>query len=79
MFFDALPFVSAWGIMTGLYFPNELYIHNIEEFAGHYGAFFLIMLAGSAAEIVLLIVIFLLFLPKKIYKIMYLLVAAFHQ
>lgn len=75
MFFDALPFVSAWGIMTGLYFPNELYIHNIEEFAGHYGAFFLIMLAGSAAEIVLLIVIFLLFLPKKIYKIMYLLIA----
>lgn len=71
-FLEAFPFVSAWVVMTGIYFPNELYIHNVEEFAGNYIAFFLIMLAGSAARIVLLIAVFLLFLPERLYKVSYL-------
>ncbi|MDE7201032.1 MAG: sulfatase-like hydrolase/transferase [Lachnospiraceae bacterium] len=74
-FIEALPFVSAWVVMTGVYFPNELYIHNIEEFVGNYAAFFLIMLIGSVAEILLLMVVFLLFLPKKLFRVMYLLFA----
>lgn len=72
MFLDALPYVSAWVVMTGIYFPNELYIHNLEEFAGNYTAFFLIMLVGSIAEILLLIFAFLLFLPRNLFKVMYL-------
>lgn len=74
-FLEALPFIGAWTVMTGVYFPNELYIHNLEEFAGNYGAFFLIMLAGSVTEIFLLISVFLLFLPEKIYKVVYLMFA----
>lgn len=74
-FIEALPFVSAWVVMTGIYFPNELYIHNMEEFAGSYAAFFLIMLAGSITEILFLLLVFLLFLPKKLFRVTYLLCA----
>lgn len=74
-FLEALPFVSAWVVMTGIFYPNELYIHNLEEFVGSYAAFFLIMLVGSVAEVLLLAVVFLLFLPKKLFKVMYLLFA----
>lgn len=71
-FLEALPFVSTWVIMTGIYFPNELFIHNLEEFTGNYFSFFLIMLVGSVIEILLLNFVFLLFLPKQIYRVMYL-------
>lgn len=71
-FLEALPFVSAWVVMTGIYFPNELFLHNLEEFSGDYFSFFLIMLVGSVIEVVSLITMFLLFLPKQIYKAMYL-------
>lgn len=71
-FLEALPFIGAWVVMTGVYFPNELYLYNSEEFVGNYGAFFLIMLAGSVVGIFLLIFVFLLFLPEKIYKVAYL-------
>jgi len=74
-FLEALPFMGAGVVMTGLYLPNELYIHNLEEFTGSYAAFFLIMLAGSAAELLLLIVVFLLLMPKKLFRVLYLLFA----
>lgn len=74
-FLENLPFVGAWVVMTGIYFPNELYIHNLEEFAGNYAVFFLIMLAGSIIEIFLLVMVGLVFLPKNLFKMIYLLFA----
>lgn len=62
---ELLPFVGAWVVMTGIYLPNELYLHNSEEFAGNHAAFFLCMLAGSVAGMALLIFAILLFVPRK--------------
>lgn len=73
-FLEALPFVSAWVVMTGIYFPNELYIHNLGEFAGNYAAFFSITFLGSIMMAVLLLAILLFFVPKKLIQIVYLLI-----
>lgn len=71
-FVEALPFISIWIIMTGIYLPSELYLHNIEEFTGSYLPFLGIMLAGSIAGIFLLDFIFLIFLPQKWFRAAYL-------
>lgn len=73
-FLEALPFMSTWAVMTGIYFPNELYIHNLEEFSGNYIAFFLITILGSIVGAVFMLVLLLLFVPAKIFKITYLLI-----
>lgn len=73
-FFDGLPFVGAWFVMSGLYLPNELFISNMEEFAGNYYEFFLIMLMGSIAGVFLLLGIILFFVPEKLIGVIYLIV-----
>lgn len=73
-FLEALPYISTWAVMTGIYFPNELYIHNLEEFSGNYIAFFLITILGSIVGVVFMLVLLLLFVPTKIFKITYLLI-----
>lgn len=74
-FLEALPFVSSWVVMTGIYLPSELYIHNLEEFSGGYWPFFGILLAGSITEIFLLDWILVLFFPKKLFRAAYLMIA----
>ncbi|MDE6991266.1 MAG: LTA synthase family protein [Lachnospiraceae bacterium] len=70
-----LPFVGAWVVMTGIYLPNELYLHNLEEFAGDHRTFFAIMLACSLTAAVLIILAILLFVPRKLVRGAYLLFA----
>lgn len=74
-FLEALPYVSAWAVMTGIYLPCELYIHNVEEFTGGFLPFLGIMLLGSIVEIILLDLIFVLFLPRKLFRAAYLVIA----
>lgn len=74
-FLEALPFISIWVVMTGIYLPSELYFHNTEEFTGQYLPFLGIMLSGSIAVIFLLDLVFVLFLPKKFFRAAYLVVA----
>lgn len=71
---EALPFVGTWVVMTGIYFPNELYIRNLEEFTGNYMTFFLIMFFGSIAVAVLVILLLLLFVSKRLYQLVCLLI-----
>lgn len=73
-FVDGLPFAGAWFAMSGLYLPNELFISNMDEFAGNYYDFFLITLLGSIAGIFLILAIFLFFVPEKLTGAIYLLV-----
>lgn len=74
-FVEALPFISIWVVMTGIYLPSELYLHNIEEFTGGILPFLGIMLTGSIAMIFLLDFVFVLFLPKRCFRIAYLVAA----
>lgn len=72
-FLEALPFVSTWAVMMGIYFPNELYIHNLEEFSGNYTTFFLITFVGSIVGAGFMLMLLLMFVPKKLFKIAYML------
>ena len=75
-FLEALPFLCAWVVMTGIYLPSELYLHNIEEFAGSYLPLLGIMLAGSIVLIFLLDFIFMFFMPRRCFRAAYLVTAA---
>ncbi len=74
-FVEALPFISIWVVMTGIYLPSELYLHNIEEFTGGILPFLGIMLTGSIVMIFLLDFIFVIFLPKGCFRAAYLVAA----
>lgn len=65
---ELLPFVSAWVVMTGIYLPSELYLHNLEEFAGNDTAFFLCMAAGSITGLTLILLAVWLFVPGKLVR-----------
>lgn len=67
-FLGALPFLSAWIIMHGIYLPNELYLSNLGEFAGEYGSFFIIMFVGSVLLIIGIGIAELFLLPKSVFK-----------
>lgn len=60
---EVLPAVAVLTFMTGIYYPNELYLNNLEEFLNSYGEMFLILLIGSLLSAVV-IMIGMLALPK---------------
>ena len=60
---EVLPSVAVFIFMTGIYYSNELYLNNLEEFLNSYGEMFLILLIGSLLSAVV-IMIGMLALPK---------------
>lgn len=61
---EILPAVVILTFMSGIYYPNELYLNNLDEFMNPFGGFFLILLAGSLLSAVIMITGMLL-LPKS--------------
>ncbi len=72
----ALPAVGAWFFMHGVYLPNELYLHNMGDFAGGFGGFFLILIVCTLALVVLFAAAQIFLLPKWAVKGSNLLIAA---
>ena len=65
----AVPIIGLLVIMIGIYYPNELYLNNLEDFQPPYGQYFLILLIGSLLIGALIVVCSMLFFPKKVYNI----------
>lgn len=61
---EVLPAVVILTFMSGIYYPNELYLNNLDEFINPFGGFFLILLTGSLLSAVIMIMGMLL-LPKS--------------
>ena len=64
---DALPVICACVMTVGIYLPNELYLNNPVEFPGSYWVFLAIMIIASLLTGAALTLMGLLFLPKRIY------------
>lgn len=60
---EVLPAVVILTFMSGIYYPNELYLNNLDEFMNPFGGFFFILLAGSLLSSAIVIMGILL-LPK---------------
>lgn len=58
-----LPAVGTLFFMMGVYYPNELYLNNLDEFLNPFGQFFAILLIGSILGSIIVIACVLL-LPK---------------
>lgn len=65
----AVPIVGFLVIMLGIYYPNELYLNNLDDFQLPYGQYFFILLIGSLIIGALIIICGVLLLPKKVYNI----------
>jgi len=69
-----LPFFCVPAIVLGIYLPNELFINNSSEFTGKYIPFLCIMLIGSILSVLIGMAVMILFVPKKLFQVMGLLI-----
>lgn len=70
-----LPVIAAWGVTIGIYLPNELYLANYSQFSGSYGVFLAITFFGSIICGLAILLVGVLLLPKKLFKLFNLLLA----